>query len=258
MATSLVLSLLLFVFLLGVISLSISLKPFSFQAKPIKLSPSLFYGLVLSISALFAAASFIIVYFGTAPWLQILYYLLFLSGIFLNAIVLSDKPIVRRLLLVGGLGICLLFFTTTSPWSQNLLMAISLLWVGPSLVQRLRISTPYLLVAIGLGALADIYSVCLSRVTPAFDDSALFLNGIISVGDYSIGLGDFAFASLVVALLVRERNIGAAWLAAVLIAFVRFGLRIIFPWLGDIPYVAVIAALFLVLYIYSPLPSGRS
>lgn len=135
---------------------------------------------------------------------------------------------------------------------QNLFMAAALLWVGPFIFRRWRISLKFFLIFILAFTAFDVYNIYFSGQPTIFSDEFFFLNGLVKMGEFELGIGDFIFAYLSVAAALTYFRKSAAVSLAILLPLPRFFIRILFPGLAGavFPYTIFMAPLVLLVFIY--------
>ena len=101
----------------------------------------------------------------------------------------------------------------------------------------------------------DVYNIYFYKPNVAFSDETLLLNGLIIFGNYLLGIGDFFLSYLAINAVQKDVSKRAAIILALVIAFARFFIRLLFPaYNGDIAYSIIIVPGTLIAYMfYSPL-----
>ncbi|MFA6908840.1 MAG: hypothetical protein WC289_03045 [Patescibacteria group bacterium] len=134
-------------------------------------------------------------------------------------------------------------------WMQNVLMAISVVWVGAFIFRKFTVSRMWFSVALLAAMAVDAYNVFVATApSELFSDAQLLFNGDIIFGSAILGIGDFFLASLIVAGVYKQFGWKRALMVAVCIAFARIVLRLLIPSLEGlvIPYYIVIVPIALV------------
>ncbi|MBV9349656.1 MAG: hypothetical protein JO026_02795 [Patescibacteria group bacterium] len=213
------------------------------QGEDIRLSKNVFLFIVLITITVFGTATWFIMSFSGPFVLQTFYICLFAAGTMLSMYLLFPK---RFGWYVANIGIISLtvpaILVYHSQLLENIFMAFSLLWVGPVIFKKFRLTSGYVLAGMSLFSLINIYDVYLaSPSSPAFGDETLLLNGLISFGNVALGMGDFFLAYIAVNAVQKHVSMRTAVALAFFIAFARFCIRGLFPYYqADIAYSVVI------------------
>ena len=213
--------------------------------RTIKLAKGQLFLLLVSVALVIAWAVNYLLWQAGAQLLQIFYYLVYGLGLSFSIVLLLSDLRWRYLALSGlALGFAIIIILgNASAILQNIIMALSLVWVGPLVFKKFELRPRYFLAVLLAFAAVDACNVYIGPgAKPAVSDDGLLFNGLVASGSYLLGMGDFLLAGLAVCFvfkyLGRQR---AVWLA-VLLAAVRFLLRWLWPaYTADIPYAAVIA-----------------
>lgn len=203
-----------------------------------------------------AAVAYVFLYHGSAEGLQTFYAALYVVLWFANALFfLHIQPLVRRawVSLAIGIGASTLGLLVTHPAAQNVIMLSSLLWISPVVARQFKRLSP-LWVALGMTtfALIDTVNVFFARPSTLFSDEKLLLNGIITSGTFTLGIGDFILAYLVVGLTERFYGKKSAIMLACIVPLPRLFIRLAIPALTGrvIPYSLFIVLPALIIFIF--------
>lgn len=135
---------------------------------------------------------------------------------------------------------------------QNIYMAVAMLWVAPIVFRQFKINKNLFFVIVIIGMIMDILFVWVlkgdSKIT--FSDQYMVFNGLVTIGDYYLGIGDFLMGYLLVSAMgLYCSNKVALWLA-VLLVLPRFLIRVIFPPLAGMvfPYYLFMVPIFFFVY----------
>ncbi len=246
MLNSLILSLFFFVFLCAEVFLP-AFNFFNQKSRKLNQIPALYalFGIVLTIILSVIITSLILAS-NNLHILQLLYFIIFGLSLVLCPFLITAKYRLVGLSVSIALLIALFFWPLQS--LQNIVMATALLWVGPFIVNQQWLRPKYFFSIFSLAGLIDIYNIVIAPSNGAENDITLILNGNITFSEYSLGIGDFLFGAIAVAWLNLYCGKKSTIIAAVLIAFIRFCIRLLFPSLGDIPYLAVISLVAIATY----------
>lgn len=170
---------------------------------------------------------------------------------------LAIQRISRRVAAAGFItaiiSVTTLFFKR--PTADGLFMIGGLFWIGAILITRWRIPLRYFLWGFGAVSLFDAANIFLVHPDGSgiLLDEPIRFNGLIEVGQASLGVGDFALAAIALSLIQRERGNSWAFIFALWFAGARLLLRVISP-LGTIalPYLPIMLVPVIVLLMVKP------
>ncbi len=206
------------------------------------------------IAAIALIVSLLILHRGS-PYLLQLFYIIFFtfSAALFIVFVVRVHPLLPRFIM-GILVACILLVgTLIFPYSllQNIFMAASILWVGPIVFRRFSLSLPLFFIILVAFALIDTYNISIVTLPSLFSDESFVYNGIITVGEYMLGIGDFFLGYLMVSAARRYLGIYPAYLLVVLLPLPRFFIRIIIPMLAGVifPYSLFMVPLSLIVFL---------
>lgn len=269
MLDSFILSLFIFVFLWFAIRLypKFSLD-FLAKGKNIRLSNLAVALILITTASIVGGLTALFIYVSGPQLLQLFYIGLYTLSSLITLFFLFNLPkILWRSLaaITGSLLLLLVVLKIPSQFFQNLFMAGSLLCLGPVIFQKLnfqslkkfKINFKLIIVILVAVAIIDIYNVYFSPSSGIYSDEGFFLNGLITFGKFSLGIGDFFLMYLIIGLTQKLWQTKPAVILAVFLAFARFFLRLLFPELSnvDIPYYLIIVPItlifWLILYFYN-------
>lgn len=231
------------------------------KGKNIRLS-NLTVGLIIIATALIGltlAALFI--YVSGPQLLQFFYLGLYtFSWLITYFFLFNFKKILWRAVFSFSASLILLLIVLkfSSQFYQNLFMAGSLIWLGPVIFQKLNFSSlkkfkinfKLIIVILFSVAIIDAYNIYLSPSSGVYSDAGFFLNGMITFGNFSSGIGDIFLMYLIIGLTQKLWRQKPALILAFLLAFARFFLRLI-PGLNNvvIPYYLIIVPITLIFWL---------
>lgn len=185
----------------------------------------LFYGLIYACSLII---TLFLVLPGKKPWLR-----------------LAESVIISVLLLT-------VIYKIPVQLGQNIYMAAAVLWVAPIVFRQFKINKNLFFIIITIGMVMDILFVWVlkgdNKIT--FSDQYMVFNGLVSVGEYYLGIGDFLMGYLLIGALSCYRSDRVALWLAVLLALPRFLIRVVFPSLAGMvfPYYLFMVPIFFLVY----------
>ena len=272
MLDSFILSLFIFVFLWFAILLYPKFNlEFLAKGKNIRLS-NLAVALILIATALIGGGlAALFIYVSGPQLLQFFYIILYtLSWLFTLFFLFKINKIIWRGLtaLAGSLVLLLLVLKLPSQFFQNLFMVGSLLWLGPVIFQKLsfqslkkfKINFKLIIVILVSVTIIDVYNIYFSPASGLYRDEGFFLNGMITFGNFSLGIGDFFLMFLIIGLTQKLWQTKPALILAFSLAFARFFFRLLLPGLNnvDIPYYLIIVPITLIFWLIFYLINKRS
>ena len=188
--------------------------------------------------------------------LQIFYIVLFVISLTMTLFFLLNlKRTYIRLLLSLSVSICLLYLLSVYPTSltQNLFMSASILWVGIVVFKRFNVRLKYFIPFMLFFAIIDSINVYVLKTYTTFSDELFILNGLVAIGPFILGIGDFFLAYLIVSAARRYHTIWYALLLAVLLPLPRFFIRVLIPELegAEFPYSIFMVPIALLVYTFA-------
>lgn len=166
----------------------------------------------------------------------------------------GEKPKLKlALAVVLSALLSAIVYKTPFQLGQNIYMALALLWVAPVVFRQLKINKNLFFILVVVGMVADILCVWVLRggaAKVAFSDEYLSLNGLVTFGDYYLGIGDFLMGYLLVGALNFYNSGKVALLLAILLSLPRFLMRVVFPSLAGavFPYYLFMVPIFFLAY----------
>ncbi|MBI2636685.1 MAG: hypothetical protein HYW81_00625 [Parcubacteria group bacterium] len=117
-------------------------------------------------------------------------------------------------------------------------MATSILWVGAVIFRRFDLHLKYFVLFILFFAIIDFINIYLLKTQTVFSDELFILNGLVTIGSFVLGIGDFFLGYLIVSAAKHHYTTWHALLLALLLPLPRFFIRVLIPELegAEFPY----------------------
>jgi len=231
---------------------------FSFMSRGKILTISKKMTVAILAAAIFLSVSIssIVISKSSPELLQIFYIVLFVISLTMTLFFLLNlKRTYIRLLLSLSVSICLLYLLSVYPTSltQNLFMSASILWVGIVVFKRFNVRLKYFIPFMLFFAIIDSINVYVLKTYTTFSDELFILNGLVAIGPFILGIGDFFLAYLIVSAARRYHTIWYALLLAVLLPLPRFFIRVLIPELegAEFPYSIFMVPIALLVYTFA-------
>ncbi|MFA4872467.1 MAG: hypothetical protein WC659_00830 [Patescibacteria group bacterium] len=190
-------------------------------------------GFVATVTAAIALIISFLILHRASPYLLQLFYIIFFtfSAALFIVLVVRLRPLLPRFILGILIAFILLIVTLIFPYSllQNIFMAVSILWVGPIVFRRFSLSLPLFFIILVVFALIDTYNISIVTLPSLFSDESFAYNGLVTVGEYMLGIGDFFLGYLMVSAARHYLGRAPAYFLAALLPIPRFLIRIIIP-----------------------------
>lgn len=174
----------------------------------------------------------------------------FYAGLFGGALAISLMLFIRIKHLGWRISLALFWSSVLVfvAWKFNndlvdaIIMASALLWIGPAVTKLWRLPIGVHLGVLFTFMLIDVNNILnISGSEGVLSDAALRFNGIITFGDYSLGIGDFFIGYWAMTVIAQNKSWAIIALAAFLISFTRWFLRLSLQLDGIVlPYTVVI------------------